>query len=179
MRLDPEQRERAFRPHGNMKGLLRRTDEGAFLAVDAVVCGDVRLAPDVNVWFACVIRADDEPITIGRGTNVQDGTVIHVDFGYPVEIGDYVTIGHKAMVHGCRIRDHALIGMGAILLNGCDIGEDAIVGAGAVVPEGMVVPPRSLVLGVPARVRGEVRPEQVERTRFGAQHYIERVQTYL
>lgn len=179
MELSPEQREHAFRPFDNMKGLLHETPDGAFVANNAIVCGDVHLAKDVNVWFGTVIRADDEPIRIGEGTNIQDGCVIHVDIGSPVEIGKFVSVGHKATVHGCTIHDGALIGMGAILLNDCVIGEGALIGAGALVPEGMVVPPRALVLGVPARIRGEVTEAQVQRIRFGAVHYIERVQTYL
>ncbi len=179
MELSPEQREHAFRPFDNMKGLLHETPEGAFVANNAIVCGDVHLAKDVNVWFTTVIRADDEPIRIGEGTNIQDGCVLHVDIGFPLAIGSYVSVGHKAMLHGCTIRDGALIGMGAILLNGCEIGEGSLIGAGALVPEGMIVPPRSLVLGLPAKVRGEVTEAQVRRIRFGARHYIERVQTYL
>ncbi len=180
MEIDAEQRERIFQTFPNMKGQMRREEaSGALIAAGAVVVGDVRLGRDVNVWFGSVLRGDDEPITIGAQTNVQDGVVIHVDIGFPTVIGACVTIGHKAMVHGCTIGDYALIGMGAILLSGCKIGERAIVGAGAVVPEGFEVPPRTLVVGVPAKVRRELSEEQVRDLDWRPAHYVERARTYL
>lgn len=163
----------------NMRGLFRELPGGALAAKDAVIVGDVRFGEGANVWFHCVIRGDDEPITIGPRTNVQDGSILHVDFGYPCVIGADVTIGHKVMIHGCEIEDGALIGMGALLLNGCKIGRESVVGAGAVVPEGMVVPPRSLVVGIPAKVKKEIDEKQLARMRFGAEHYVERARNYL
>jgi UDP-3-O-[3-hydroxymyristoyl] glucosamine N-acyltransferase len=106
----------------NMRGLFHRTPEGAYVANNAIVCGDVRLAKNSNIWFGCVIRGDDEPITIGENSNIQDLSCIHVDYGCPTVIGANVTVGHKAMIHGCTIEEDALIGMGATLLNGCVIG---------------------------------------------------------
>ena len=162
-----------------MQGRFIREESGALLAKDAVVVGDVRLAEDSSVWFTCVLRGDDEPITIGARTNVQDGTIVHVDFGHPVVIGDDVTIGHRAIIHGCQIGDACLIGMGATLLTGCEIGAQSIIGAAALVPEGMVVPPRSLVLGVPGKVVRTLRADEMERIAFGAKHYVERARDYL
>ena len=180
MELDAAKRERIFRTFPNMKGMMRRCEEsGAMIAEGAVVVGDVRLGRDVNIWFGCVLRGDDEPITIGDGSNVQDGSVIHVDIDYPCSIGSGVTIGHKAMIHGCEIGDHALIGMGAILLTGCKIGDHAIIGAGALVPEGFEVPPRSLVVGLPAKVKREIGDEQASEIEWSARHYVERARTYL
>ncbi len=161
------------------RGFMRRTEAGAFVAEGAVVVGDVRLARDANVWFGCVLRGDDEPILVGEATNVQDGTVVHVDPGEPARIGARVTIGHKALVHGCTVEDLCLIGMGAILLTGCRIGASSIVGAGAVVPEGMVVPPHSLVLGVPARVRRTLRADELAAAERRAAEYVARARAYL
>lgn len=163
----------------NMRGLFHETESGAFVANNAIVCGDVRLAPNVNIWFGCVLRGDDEPITIGENTNIQDLSCCHVDYGCPLVIGANVTVGHKAMLHGCTIEDGALIGMGAILLNRCVIGAGSIVAAGAVVGENIVVPPRSVVMGIPAKVRKEVSEAQVARVRLGVDHYVERARHYL
>ncbi len=168
-----------MRVHDNMRGLFERLASGAMVAKNATLVGDVELGPDCNVWFQCVLRGDDEPIRIGARSNVQDGSVVHVDFGHPCTIGDDVTIGHMAMIHGCTIEDASLIGMGAILLTGCRIGTGAIVGAGALVPEGLVVPPRSLFLGVPGKVRRLVNDEELERLRFSSEHYVERARGYL
>lgn len=165
--------------HANMRGHFVELPSGALVAKNAVVVGDVRLGTGTNVWFTCVLRGDDEPISIGARSNVQDGSVVHVDFGYPVTIGEDVTIGHKAMIHGCEIGDGALIGMGAILLTGCKVGAHSIIGAGALVPEGMVIPPRSLVVGLPAKVRREVTEAERERMVFSAEHYVERARNYL
>lgn len=124
----------------------------AWVAENTIVTGDVVLGPDANLWFGVVVRGDDAPIEIGARTNVQDGTVVHTDPGISNVIGCDVTIGHGAICHGARIHDHALIGMGAVLLEGCTVGEGAVVGAGAVVKSGTEVPPWTLVVGVPAKV---------------------------
>jgi carbonic anhydrase/acetyltransferase-like protein (isoleucine patch superfamily) len=136
----------------SVDGHTPRIDEGAFLAATAVVAGDVRLAAGSSLWFGCVVRSEKATVTIGADTNLQDLTVVHTDAGFPTTIGDRVTVGHRAILHGCTVEDDALIGMGAVVLNGAVVGAGAIVGAGAVIREGMQVPPRSLAVGVPAKV---------------------------
>lgn len=144
----------------------------AFIAPSADVLGDVRLGAQASVWYQCVLRADMEPITIGARSNIQDLTMIHVDEGIPCVVGDDVTVGHRAILHGCTIGNGALIGMGAVLLNNVDVGAGSVIAAGAVVPENMKIPPGSLVMGVPAKVRGAVPPELAERVKIGVGHYV-------
>lgn len=124
----------------------------SYIHPSAIVCGDVTLGAGASVWPTAVVRADSAPIVIGAGTNVQDGAVIHVDAGVPCTIGERVAIGHRAIVHGATVDDDCLVGMGAIVLNRVHVGAGSIVGAGALCTEGMIVPPGSLVLGVPGRV---------------------------
>ncbi len=143
----------------------------AYVAPTAVIVGDVTIGPEASVWFGAVIRGDIAPVTIGRGSNVQDGAIIHVDIDRPTRIGENVTIGHGAVVHGCTIGDNVLIGIRAVVLSGAVIGENSIVGAGAVVTEGTVIPPNSLVLGIPGRVVKELTPELRERILVSAEHY--------
>ncbi len=162
-----------------MQGLFRALEGGAFAAHNATLTGDVTLGDDVGIWFGCVLRGDDAPLSIGRRTNVQDLTMIHADTGVPNVIGEEVTIGHRCVLHGARVEDRCLIGMGAILLGGSHIGEGSIVAAGAVVKEGMVVPPRSLVVGVPAKVVREVSPEQLAAIRASAEGYVRKIRQYL
>jgi carbonic anhydrase/acetyltransferase-like protein (isoleucine patch superfamily) len=170
--------ERTFSVHPDMVGRLRRVGQ-AMVADNAVVLGDVRLGVDVSVWFGVTIRGDDSWIEIGEGSNVQDNTVVHVDVDAPQRIGRGVTIGHGVVLHGVSIGDHCLIGMNATVLGGSVIGEYSVVGAGALVPEGAVIPPRSVVLGVPGRVRRQVSDAELERLRFSARHYVERARSYL
>jgi carbonic anhydrase/acetyltransferase-like protein (isoleucine patch superfamily) len=125
---------------------------GVFLADSATVAGDVHLAPGVSVWFGCVLRSERATLTVGEDTNLQDLTVVHTDEGVPTAIGSRVTVGHRAILHGCTVEDDVLIGMGAIVLNGARIGRGAVVAAGAVVREGMEVPAGTLAVGVPAKV---------------------------
>jgi carbonic anhydrase/acetyltransferase-like protein (isoleucine patch superfamily) len=180
MEFDPRERARIFRTLPNMRGTFRRDETtGALIAEGAVIVGDVSLARDVSVWFGCVLRGDDEPIEVGEATNIQDGTVVHVDIGFPTRIGSGVTIGHKAMVHGTVIGDFALVGMGAILLTGSVIGERSIVAAGSVVREGMQIPPRMLAAGVPARLRRPLTERELADMDWRAAHYVERARTYL
>lgn len=147
--------------------------DGVFIAPGAVVLGDVDLADDVGVWFQTVVRGDVNWIRIGRGSNVQDGSVLHVTSDrFPLTIGSRVSIGHGAVVHGCRVDDDCLIGIGARVLDGAVIGAGSIVGAGALVTEGMEVDPGQLVMGVPARVARGVSQDEAERVRRTAQHYI-------
>jgi carbonic anhydrase/acetyltransferase-like protein (isoleucine patch superfamily) len=151
----------------------------AMIADNAVVVGDVRLHKDVNIWFGVTMRGDDSWIEIGEGTNVQDNTCVHIDPEVPNRIGRMVTIGHCAVVHGAEIGDHCLIGMGAILLGGSRIGEFSIIGAGALVPENVVIPPRSVVLGVPGKVRRQITEEEQEDLVSRPLHYIARAKSYL
>ena len=144
----------------------------AFIHPAAFVCGDVTLGAGASVWPSAVIRADSAPITIGESTNVQDGVVIHVDPGLPCTIGARVTIGHRAIVHGATVADDCLIAMGAIVLNRVVIGTGSIIGAGAVCSEGMVVPPNSLVLGVPGRVVRSTDEALRGRIASGVEAYI-------
>src|ERR1043165_7960268 len=139
---------------GQYRGVYPRVHPSAFIDDSAQVIGDVEIGQESSVWMCVVIRGDVNRIRIGSRSNVQDGTIVHVmKDTHPTVIGDDVTIGHGAVVHGCTIEDQCLIGMGAILLNGCRIGTGSIVAAGALVPEGMVVPPGSMVLGMPAKVK--------------------------
>ena len=147
-------------------------DERAYIHPAAVVCGDVALGPHASVWPTAVVRGDSAPIVIGAGTNVQDGTVIHVDAGVPCTIGARVAIGHRAIVHGATVEDDCLIAMGAILLNRVHVGCGSIIGAGALCPEGMIVPPNSLVLGLPGRVVRETTPAERERIARTVESYL-------
>ncbi|MHB0950210.1 MAG: gamma carbonic anhydrase family protein [Gemmatimonadaceae bacterium] len=148
-------------------------DPTAFVHPRAFVCGDVTLAPRVSVWPTAVIRGDTDRVTIGADSNVQDGTIVHVDHGVPTTIGARVGIGHRAIIHGATVEDDCLIGMGAILLNNVRVGTGSIVGAGAVCREGMVIPPNSLVLGVPGRIVRETTDEERERIRRTVEAYLE------
>jgi carbonic anhydrase/acetyltransferase-like protein (isoleucine patch superfamily) len=173
---DPALRE--FQVHPDMVGrFVRRGD--AMVADNATVVGDVRLAKDVGVWFGVTIRGDDASITIGEGTNVQDNSCIHVDVGAPLVVGRGVTIGHSVTLHGVEVGDFALIGMGSVILGGARIGEYSIIGAGALVKENAVIPPRSVVLGMPGKVVRQVSDEEMEGMRWRAEHYVERARTYL
>lgn len=162
-----------------MQGLFRRVAGGAFVAQGAVVTGDVRLGEDVGIWFGCVVRGDDAPIVIGARTNVQDLTMIHADTGFANHIGSEVTIGHRCVLHGVRVEDGALIGMGAVLLGHSVVGEGALVAAGAVVREGFVVPPRTLVAGVPAKIVRAVSDEELAGFRHSAADYVKKIRQYL
>ncbi|MBK8975305.1 MAG: gamma carbonic anhydrase family protein [Planctomycetes bacterium] len=161
-----------------MVGRLR-TRGGAMIAVNAVVVGDVRLGRDVSIWFGVTIRGDDSWIEIGDETNVQDNTCVHVDVDAPQRIGRGVTIGHGVVLHGVDIGDYSLIGMNATVLGGARIGAYSIVGAGAVVSENAVIPPRSVVLGIPGRVRRQVTDAECETMRWRARHYVLRARSYL
>ncbi|MCB1908745.1 MAG: gamma carbonic anhydrase family protein [Rhodocyclaceae bacterium] len=148
--------------------------DSAYIADEATVIGTVRIAEQASVWPGAVVRGDNEPITIGEASNVQDGVVLHVDPGYPLNIGARVTIGHQAMLHGCTIGDGTLIGIQAVVLNGAVIGHDSLVGAGAIVTEGKVFPPRSLILGAPARVVRELTEADVARLGTGFRSYVDK-----
>jgi len=151
----------------------------AWLAPGAVVIGDVEIGARSSVWFGTVVRGDVHHIRIGARSNLQDHCVVHVTRGlHPARIGDEVTVGHRATVHGCTVGDGALIGIGAIVLDGAEIGEEALVAAGALVPPGAVVPARRLVVGVPARVVRALRPDEVAGQRERALEYVETARLY-
>jgi len=150
----------------------------AFVAPNAVLVGEVTLAAESSVWFACVLRGDLEPVQVGAGTNVQDGAVIHVDRGMPAVLGARVTIGHRCVIHGCRIEDDALVGMGAVVLSGARVGVGALVAAGALVREGFEVPAGTIAAGVPARVLGPLSDELRERAASGVRTYIDAARAY-
>ncbi len=150
-----------------------RVADSAFVAPNATLVGSVVIGEGASVWYSAVLRADNEPITIGPRSNVQDGCAFHVDKGVPVTLGEGVSVGHNAVVHGATIEDHCLIGMGAVVMNHAVIGSESLVAAGALVTEGMQVPPRSLVAGVPAKVRRELSDEEVEGLHRNARTYEE------
>ncbi len=158
-------------PHGDT---LPQVAESAWVAPGAYVIGDVSLGEESSVWYGAVLRGDTEPIRIGARTNVQDGCILHADPGYPVVVGEGCVVGHNAVVHGCEIGDNCLVGMGATVMNGAKIGEGSVVAAGAVVPEGREFPPRSLVVGIPAKRVGDVTDEQAADIERGASEYVER-----
>ncbi|MBN8414409.1 MULTISPECIES: gamma carbonic anhydrase family protein [Halomonas] len=150
----------------------------AMVMDEATLIGDVQLGADVSVWPGAVLRGDNAPILVGAGSNLQDGCVVHTDPGEPVTIGQRVTIGHLAMLHGCRIGDEVLVGMNATILNAAVIGEQSIVGAGALITSGKRFPPRSLILGSPAKRVRELTEEEVESVKTNAQVYIDKIATY-
>jgi carbonic anhydrase/acetyltransferase-like protein (isoleucine patch superfamily) len=148
-------------------------DPSAWVADTATVVGDVTVGPGTGVFYSAVLRADLESVTIGAGSNVQDAAVLHADPGFPARIGDGVSIGHGAVLHGCTVEADCLIGMNATVLNGAVVGAGSLVAANALVPEGTVIPPRSLVAGVPGKVRRELSDAEVERCRANAAVYRE------
>ncbi|MCB1916961.1 MAG: gamma carbonic anhydrase family protein [Rhodocyclaceae bacterium] len=148
--------------------------DSAYIADEATIIGAVRLAEQVSIWPGAVLRADNEPITIGEASNIQDGAVLHVDPGFPLTIGARVTVGHQAMLHGCTIGEGSLIGIQAVVLNGAEIGPQSLVGAGAIVTEGKAFPPRSLILGAPARVVRELSDADMARLGTGHTVYVEK-----
>lgn len=152
---------------------------GHFIAPDSQVIGRVILHPDSSIWFGCVVRGDVEEIEIGPRSNIQDGTVIHADPGYPVRIGPEVTVGHGARLHGCEIGEGSLVGIGAVVLNGARIGRECLIGAGALVTEGADVPDGSVVLGMPGKVRRTLDSGQRAELRSGAAHYVENGHRFL
>lgn len=159
----------------DLEGERRPVVDGAWVAPTATVVGDVRLAPSSSVWYGCVLRGDGDAIRLGAESNLQDGSVIHADPGLPVTVGERVSVGHRAVLHGCVVEDDVLIGMGAIVLNGARIGSGSLVAAGAVVLEGTRVPPRSLVAGVPARVRRETTEAERSRILANSRGYVARI----
>ena len=153
--------------------------EGAcWVAPSAVLLGKVRLEPDASVWFGAVLRGDNEWITVGRGSNVQDGCVLHTDPGIPLTIGPDCTIGHMVMLHGCTIGRGCLIGIGSIILNGASIGEECVIGANTLIAEGKVIPPRSMVIGSPGKIVRTLSDDEVKRFSGAAGRYVQNWQRY-
>ena len=152
--------------------------DNAFIAPSAVVIGDVKLHPESSIWFGAVLRGDIETITIGRGSNIQDGTVCHTDPNNPCTIGEFVTVGHMAMLHGCSIGDGSLIGIGATLMNGSSVGKECIVGAHALVTEGKNFPDGVVIMGAPAKVVRELNDDDRAKLRANAERYVERAKRY-
>lgn len=161
------------------QGLAPRVASSAYVAETADVIGDVEIGANASIWFQTVLRGDIEPIHVGENSNIQDGSVLHTMRGSPVVVGNWVTVGHRAVVHGCSVEDHCLIGMGAILLNNVRVGEGSIIAAGALVPENTVIPPRSLYMGVPARFRRQLGDPERRFIDSHATHYLEYKESYL
>lgn len=150
----------------------------AWVADNAHVIGRVTLAEDTSVWFGVVIRGDTSTITVGKGSNVQDNSVLHADEGMPLTIGEGVTVGHQVMLHGCTVGNNSLIGIGAIVLNGAKIGNNCLVGAGSLVTEGKEFPDGSMIIGSPAKAVRMLSPEQIEGLKMSARHYIDNAERY-
>ena len=148
--------------------------ESVFVADTATIIGKVSVEENASIWFGAAIRGDNEPISVGAGSNIQEGAVLHTDPGYPLTIEANVTIGHQAMLHGCTIKEGALVGIQAVVLNGAVIGRNCLVGAGAVVTEGKVFPDNSLILGAPAKVVRELTDADIAGMRRNAANYVER-----
>jgi carbonic anhydrase/acetyltransferase-like protein (isoleucine patch superfamily) len=145
--------------------------DSAWVAPGAWLIGDVTLQDDASAWYGAVLRADNDRIVIGARTNLQDGCVVHVDPGHPAVLGAGISVGHRAILHGCTIEDDVLVGMGAIVMNGARIGANSVIGAGALVPEGVLIPPWSVVVGLPGRVRGKTSQSQTDVIKRNALDY--------
>ncbi len=152
--------------------------EPAFIAPNASLIGDIEIHPGASIWFNVVIRADNDKVTIGENSNIQDGSVLHIDPGYPLKIAKNVTIGHKVMLHGCHIGENSLIGINAVVLNGAKIGKNCLIGANALIPENMVVPDGSMVLGSPGKVKRALSAQEIQMLSLSATHYVQNGQRY-
>jgi len=161
------------------KGVFPRVAGSAFVAASADLIGDVEIADDASIWYQVVLRGDTGPIRVGHHSNIQDGSVLHSVPGVPVNVGAWVTVGHRVVLHGCTVEDHCLIGMGAIVLNGARVGTGSIVGAGALVLEDTVIPPGCLYTGIPAKMRRKLNDEDRTFIDVHAGHYLEYKNIYL
>ena len=157
---------------------IQTDGDNFWIAPSASVIGEVILSKDASIWFNAVLRADNEPIYIGEGSNVQDGAIIHTDPGLPCRVGKMVTVGHMAMLHGCTVGDGSLIGIGSVVLNGAKIGKNCIIGSKALVTEGMEVPDGSMVLGIPGKIKKTLNEKEQSIVSIGAEHYIENYKKY-
>ena len=162
----------------DFEGHTPKLDPNSWVASNSVIIGKVELKKDSNIWFNVTLRGDVEPITVGEGSNVQDGSVVHSDPGCPVIIGKNVTIGHLVMLHGCIIEDDCLIGIGSTILNKAKIGKNSIIGANALVTENKVIPERSLVLGSPGKIVRQVTDEEIKSIKENADHYVANYKKY-
>lgn len=149
-----------------------------FIAPNATVIGSVEIHQDASIWFNVVIRADNDQVIIGERSNIQDGAVLHIDPGYPLTIGKDVTVGHKAMLHGCTIGDNSLIGINAVVLNGAKIGKNCLIGANALIPERMEVPDGSMVLGSPGKIKRALSEQEIKMLSLSAAHYVQQALRY-
>lgn len=167
-------------PRYSLDGIGVRTPANGryWIAPNAVVVGNVVLEEDASVWFGTMIRGDNEEIRIGRASNIQEGCVLHTDPGYPMTIGENVTVGHMVMLHGCTIGEGSLIGIGSVILNGTTIGRNCLIGAKTLIGEGKTIPDNSVVMGIPGKVVKQVTPEMVARTADGVRKYVANWQRY-
>lgn len=165
-------------PVYRLEGHAPHIHPAAMVLDEATLIGRIHLAPEVTVWPGAVLRGDNEPITVGEGSNLQDGCVVHTDPGYPVTLGRQVTVGHLAMLHGCRIGDGTLVGMNATLLNGAEIGEHCIIGAGSLITAGKRFPPHSLIVGTPAKVVRELTDDEVQSALDNSRVYVQKIDAY-
>ncbi len=161
-----------------LDGLAPQLAASAWVADSAQVMGHVELAEDASVWFGAILRGDTELLRVGRGSNVQDGCIVHSDHGFPVLLGENVTVGHQVMLHGCSVGDGSLIGIQAVVLNGARIGRHCLVGAGSLVTEGKEFPDGSMILGSPAKVVRQLTPEQIAGLQRSAEHYVENARRF-
>lgn len=152
--------------------------DNCFVAPSASLIGAVEMADNASVWFNCVLRADNETIKIGEGSNVQDGSVLHVDPGFPIDIGRNVTVGHKVMMHGCTIGENSLIGMNAVILNGAKIGKNCLIGANTLITEGTEIPDGQMVLGSPGKIVKALDDTTIDMMKMGAAHYVQNNRRY-
>lgn len=152
--------------------------ESAFIADGAIVRGNVSVGEESSIWFHATVRAERSCITIGNRSNIQDNAVVHVDEGFPVHIGNNVTVGHGAVIHGCTLNDNTLVGMGAIILNGAKVGANCVIGAGALITQNMIIPDNSLVIGAPAKVMRQLTDEEVRGNLGNAQEYVKESREY-
>jgi carbonic anhydrase/acetyltransferase-like protein (isoleucine patch superfamily) len=163
------------------KNILHRrelVDPSAYIAPGAIVLGDVTIGPNSSVWFSAVIRGDSAPIRIGQQTNIQDGCVLHADPGFPCQLGDGVTVGHGAIIHGATVEDDCLIGMRAVIMNGAKIGRGSIIAVGSIVTEGIEIPPGSVAMGQPAKVKRAASDRDRQRILHAAEHYVNAAKVY-
>jgi carbonic anhydrase/acetyltransferase-like protein (isoleucine patch superfamily) len=158
--------------------LTPRIADTAWVADSAQVIGNVELADDASVWFGVIMRGDNEPMRVGRGSNIQDGSMVHSDPGFPMTLGENVTIGHQVMLHGCTVGDGSLIGIKSVVMNGAKIGRNCLVGAGSLVTEGKEFPDGSMIMGAPAKVVRELTPEQIAGLQRAAAHYVANAQRF-
>ena len=162
----------------SLDGKTPRIATSAWIADSAQVIGDVELHDDVGIWFGAVLRGDTELLRIGRGTNIQDGSVLHADLGSPLVVGEGVTVGHQVMLHGCTIGNGSLVGIGAIVLNGAKVGKDCLVGAGALITEGKEFADGSMIIGSPAKSVRQLTMEQIEKLRQIASNYVDNARRF-